>query len=1222
MSTARARGPEGAAPKPRTAQRSPAPAQTAHPQTAHPQIAHPPAGVAPAAAPADHEQAVTEPATAGQTRQTAAGKSVRRPTAAEHAAADAHSAGAGGARSRGLSAPVVLGLQRIAGNAAVNGYLRGRRPPAGATAPPQPLAAVQRLAVPGSCPAPPITPMESKPEQDPRFRSAAADVTRGGKAVAAHPPPAAEAKAAQDAAVAPAEDKEAQAKAAQADKMSGAKPGTFDKAAFIAAVNQAVAAQAPKNLDEADKFAGSGKADTVKTQVLDKVTKGKDASAKDIAEKSTETPDASKAVDKPVTPLPPQPPPPKPAPPDPAKAAPAKAPAEQTELGAAKCETNTAMADAGVTEPQLAHSNESDFTGALKAKKEGEAHSAAAPAAVRQQEAQQLSGAQAAAASTGKAGVAGMVAAKTQAGQKLSTGKSEAKAKDEAKRAEITAAVKKIFDTTKADVDKILGDLDGLVAKQFEEGEARAKAAFTSDHKARMQRYKDERYSGAAGWARWTGDLFTGLPAEANQLFLESKKLYESQMQQVISDIADTVGRELGRAKDRIAAGRTEIAAFVAKQPKELQSVGSQAAKEFGSQLDQLEETVADKSRSVVDDLAQKYVEARNAVDEEIKALQAENKGLWDKAKDAVGGVIETITKLKDMLLGVLARAAGAIDKIIKDPIGFLGNLVNAVKGGIVNFGHNIVDHLKKGLQGWLLGALASTGIELPDKFDLKGIVKLILSLLGLTWANIRARILKVIPEPVLKALESTVAVVGVLVSEGVGGLWKWIVEKISDLKEMVLGQIKEFVVEKIVKAGITWLISLLNPAAAFIKACKMIYDVIMFFVDKAAQIKEFVDSVLDSVESIASGGVGAVAGLIEKTLAKILPLMLGFLASLLGLGGISEKIKKVLETVQKPVMKVVDTIIGGIVKAGKGLLAKLMGRRAKPDAPDDARSTRVRALVRGDLQSKMRDGMAADSVAGIVRSIYAARRAEGLKALEVVPTPHKPGSFQVQVTASAPKPEHEFVVAEPEEQFTAEDIRLQKPVATSVTGTLSWPGGSKSLGKIESLAAEHAEARLLALVRPRLGQLLPPPPAAPVEGGPTPTATITLKVTRSPCPNCAREIAALPALAAPYGWTLKLAVNSVGLYAGTETDPVTKLPLTDAQGVVIKGDVIGIKGLEILRAAGAELGIVPLTDATMKALNIQPGTPAAALLERKNQKLLRVLKELADKAKTKVGGQ
>ena len=81
----------------------------------------------------------------------------------------------------------------------------------------------------------------------------------------------------------------------------------------------------------------------------------------------------------------------------------------------------------------------------------------------------------------------------------------------------------------------------------------------------------------------------------------------------------------------------------------------------------------------------------------------------------------------------------------------------------------------------------------------------------------------------------------------------------------------------------------------------------------------------LDSVESIVSGGVGKVASLIENTLAKILPARcIGFLASLLGLGGISEKIKEILEKVQKPVMKAVDKVIDGALKLGKGLLKKL----------------------------------------------------------------------------------------------------------------------------------------------------------------------------------------------------------------------------------------------------------------------------------------------------------
>jgi hypothetical protein len=814
--------------------------------------------------------------------------------------------------ARKASPPALLRLQATAGNAAVAGLLALQRQGAGPAAAPAPAGVT--------------------PATDPTFRSLTKDIENTAKTSKSHPPPGTEVKKAQDAAVAPADDKEAQAKAAQAGKMAAAKPGEFDKAAFVAAVNAAIAKQAPKNLDEADTFATSGKADQIKSEVLGKVTAGKDQSAKDVTDKTKEAPDTGKAAEKPVTPLAAEPAPPAPAAPDARKAVPGKAPPAQTDLRAGQYDTNGKMAEAGVTEGQLAQSNEPEFAGALAAKKAGEAHTATAPATVRESEAGTLAAATGNAQASGQTAVTAMAGARTTGAQRGQAAKSATKTKDEQDRAKITSEIKGIFDDTKTKVETVLNGLDGEVSARFTAGEAEAKAAFTADHQARMKRYKDERYDGITGAARWTYDLFASLPAEANNLFLDAKKVYESKMQAVIGGIADYVGEQLAKAKTLIADGRERVKQKVDSQSPALRKIAGDAAKEFGDQFDDLEKSVDEKQQAVVDDLAEKYVEARNAVDEEIKALQAENKGLWDKAKEAVGGAIETIGKLKDMLLGVLARAAGAIELIIKDPIGFLGNLVNAVKTGVLNFGSNIVEHLKSGLKGWLLGNLAAAGIEIPDTFDVKGILKMIMSILGLTWAGVRARILRFIPEPILVKLEGTLEVVKIMVTEGIPGLWRWVVEKLGDLKELVLGQIKEFVVEKIVKAGITWIISLLNPAAAFIKACKAIYDIVMFFVDKASQIKEFVDSVLDSVESVARGGAGAVAGLIERTLAKALPMVLGFLASLLGLGGISEKIKSILEKVQAPVAKVVDTVVGTVVKAGKKLFGKVKGKKKDED--------------------------------------------------------------------------------------------------------------------------------------------------------------------------------------------------------------------------------------------------------------------------------------------------
>ena len=83
-------------------------------------------------------------------------------------------------------------------------------------------------------------------------------------------------------------------------------PGTFDRAAFIAAVREAIDAAAPKNLEEADEFKEGG-AEKVKGQVGGLVKEGKQSSEKDIKDATVETPDGSKAKPKPVQPMPEEP---------------------------------------------------------------------------------------------------------------------------------------------------------------------------------------------------------------------------------------------------------------------------------------------------------------------------------------------------------------------------------------------------------------------------------------------------------------------------------------------------------------------------------------------------------------------------------------------------------------------------------------------------------------------------------------------------------------------------------------------------------------------------------------------------------------------------------------------------------------------------------------------------------------------------------------------------
>jgi len=73
------------------------------------------------------------------------------------------------------------------------------------------------------------------------------------------------------------------------------------------------------------------------------------------------------------------------------------------------------------------------------------------------------------------------------------------------------------------------------------------------------------------------------------------------------------------------------------------------------------------------------------------------------------------------------------------------------------------------------------------------------------------------------------------------------------------------------IQAGIKFIMSLLTPAGAFVKAAMMIIDLVKFFVRKVAQIMELVKAFTDGIKATASRNVGAVANLMESFILQIL---------------------------------------------------------------------------------------------------------------------------------------------------------------------------------------------------------------------------------------------------------------------------------------------------------------------------------------------------------------
>ena len=291
-------------------------------------------------------------------------------------------------------------------------------------------------------------------------------------------------------------------------------------------------------------------------------------------------------------------------------------------------------------------------------------------------------------------------------------------------------------------------------------------------------------------------------------------------------------------------------------------------------------------------------------------------------------------------IVGIVRRIGSTFKTIINNPVTFVGHLVNAVKKGIAQFGLRIWEHLKNGLIGWLVGTLEGAGLVLPKVWDLRGILDLVLQILGISYPKIRVKLVKVIGEKTMGMLEKAFGFIKMLVTEGPAAAWKEIVAAIGSLWDMVIGGIKDWAVTKIVTAAITKLATMFNPAGAVIQAVIATYNTVAFFIERIKQIVAFVEAVVESIANIAEGKITAAANWIESAMARTIPVILGFLARLIGLGDVSGAVKKVITDIQAKVDKGIDAVIAWVVEKAKSLFGKA------DDKPVSAHEAILRDLV------------------------------------------------------------------------------------------------------------------------------------------------------------------------------------------------------------------------------------------------------------------------------------
>jgi uncharacterized protein (TIGR02594 family) len=342
--------------------------------------------------------------------------------------------------------------------------------------------------------------------------------------------------------------------------------------------------------------------------------------------------------------------------------------------------------------------------------------------------------------------------------------------------------------------------------------------------------------------------------------------------------------------------------------------------------------------------------------------------------KRVIDGVIKAIEKIileplkaffefMTLISQILAKAAGVIDKILAHPVNFIKNLFSGVKQGLSGFVSRIGIHLEKGLQTFLFGPIAETGVEIPKTLDLSGLLTVVAQLSGLSYNRIRERAAGKLGEEKVAFLEGGVSAIQngnlgefaqeqaqsyadnqmaavkekagplgrivdifKLLREGPSGIVKYFQElDFNSLITGIIGEIKEYLIQEIVQKAVIQVVAYLTPGAGWLKAAidalRVMYAL---FIQRAQQVKEILDGFTDSIVNIAKRAIAPAVKRLEGALGKSLPVLIGVLADYLGIGGIPQKIQGFIKKGQKWVDANVLPIIDKILDKIAAIFAKL----------------------------------------------------------------------------------------------------------------------------------------------------------------------------------------------------------------------------------------------------------------------------------------------------------
>ena len=192
----------------------------------------------------------------------------------------------------------------------------------------------------------------------------------------------------------------------------------------------------------------------------------------------------------------------------------------------------------------------------------------------------------------------------------------------------------------------------------------------------------------------------------------------------------------------------------------------------------------------------------------------------------------------------------------------------------------------------------------------------------------------------------------------------------------------------------------MLDPTGvmAAVNSAIALFDTIRSVIEYINEILAIVDRYVATIAAVAKGNIGPGAAMIESGLASAVPVALGFIANLLHLDDVPDKIREIILGLRELIDQAIEWLFDQAMALGKAALEALgLGEEQEEGAA-------VKAKAKGLIDERTQGPIAKkEDLDTIAAGVLDELRPEGLKDVTVVEESDHPGLFDVSVVASPP---------------------------------------------------------------------------------------------------------------------------------------------------------------------------------------------------------------------------